>query len=251
MNDSVVIIPTYNEKENIENIIRAVFYLPHGFDILIIDDGSPDGTAGIVKRLQTEFPERLHLVERSGKLGLGTAYIAGFRWALERSYEYIFEMDCDFSHPPMKLLELYKACAEGGADVAVGSRYTRGGRVKNWPLDRILMSYGASLYVRLITFMPVKDSTAGFVCYRRRVLETMVLPEVHFKGYAFQIEMKYTAYCLGFKIKEVPITFEDRVLGTSKMNTSIFKEAFLGVFKLRYWHSFKGFPNKNTLSTNA
>ena len=160
-------------------------------------------------------------------------------------------MDCDFSHPPMKLLELYKACAEGGADVAVGSRYTRGGRVKNWPLDRILMSYGASLYVRLITFLPVKDSTAGFVCYRRRVLETMVLPEVHFKGYAFQIEMKYTAYCLGFKIKEVPITFEDRVLGTSKMNTSIFKEAFLGVFKLRYWHCFKGFPNKNTLSTNV
>ena len=250
--DSIVIIPTYNEKENIEKIIRAVFALEKCFHILVIDDGSPDGTAAIVRQLMdSEFADRLFMLERKGKLGLGTAYITGFKWALERDYEYIFEMDCDFSHPPMKLLELYKACAEGGADVAVGSRYTRGGRVKNWPLDRILMSYGASLYVRLITFMPVKDSTAGFVCYRRRVLETMVLPEVHFKGYAFQIEMKYTAYCLGFKIKEVPITFEDRVLGTSKMNTSIFKEAFLGVFKLRYWHCFKGFPNKNTHSTNA
>lgn len=249
--DSIVIIPTYNERENIAQMIDTVLALPQPFHLLIVDDGSPDGTAAIVREKQAEYPGRVHLLERSGKLGLGTAYIAGFQWSLQHDYEYIFEMDCDFSHPPMKLLELYKACAEGGADVAVGSRYTRGGRVKNWPLDRILMSYGASLYVRLITFMPVKDSTAGFVCYRRRVLETMVLPEVHFKGYAFQIEMKYTAYCLGFKIKEVPITFEDRVLGTSKMNTSIFKEAFLGVFKLRYWHCFKGFPNKNTHSTNA
>ncbi len=249
--DSIVIIPTYNEQENIAQMIDTVLALPQPFHLLIVDDGSPDGTAAIVREKQAEYPGRVHLLERSGKLGLGTAYIAGFQWSLQHDYEYIFEMDCDFSHPPMKLLELYKACAEGGADVAVGSRYTRGGRVKNWPLDRILMSYGASLYVRLITFMPVKDSTAGFVCYRRQVLETMVLPEVHFKGYAFQIEMKYTAYCLGFKIKEVPITFEDRVLGTSKMNTSIFKEAFLGVFKLRYWHCFKGFPNKNTHSTNA
>ena len=243
--DSIVIIPTYNERENIAQMIDTVLALPHPFHLLIVDDGSPDGTAGIVCEKQGEYPERVHLLERSGKLGLGTAYIAGFQWALQRDYEYIFEMDCDFSHPPIKLLELYKACAEQGADVSVGSRYTREGHVKNWPLDRILMSYGASLYVRLITGMPVKDTTAGFVCYRRQVLETMVLPEVHFKGYAFQIEMKYTAYCLGFKIKEVPITFEDRVLGTSKMNTSIFKEAFTGVVKLRYWHSFKGFPNKN------
>ena len=240
--DSIVIIPTYNERENIAQMIDTVMGLPQPFHLLIVDDGSPDGTASIVRDKQREYPEEVHLLERSGKQGLGTAYIAGFQWALQRDYEYIFEMDCDFSHPPMKLLELYKACAKDGADVSIGSRYIREGGVKNWPMDRIMMSRGASLYVRLITFMPVMDPTAGFVCYRRRVLESMALSEVHFKGYAFQIEMKYTAYCLGFKIKEIPIIFEDRVLGTSKMNTSIFKEAFLGVMKLRYWHSFKGFP---------
>lgn len=242
--DSLVIIPTYNERENVAQMIDTVLALPQPFHILIVDDGSPDGTAAIVREKQQAYPAQVHLLERSGKQGLGTAYIAGFRWALAHGYEYIFEMDCDFSHPPTKLLELYKACADG-ADVAVGSRYIRGGQVKNWPWDRILMSYGASLYVRLITGMPVKDTTAGFVCYRREVLERMRLEEVHFKGYAFQIEMKYTAYCLGYRIVEVPITFEDRVLGTSKMNTSIFREAFTGVVKLRYWHSCKGFPRTN------
>ena len=240
--DSIVIIPTYNERENIAQMIDTVLALPQPFDLLIVDDGSPDGTATIVREKQEEYPGRVHLLERSGKLGLGTAYIAGFQWSLQHDYEYIFEMDCDFSHPPMKLLELYKACAEGGADVAVGSRYTRGGRVKNWPLDRILMSYGASLYVRLITFMPVKDSTAGFVCYRRRVLETMVLPEVHFKGYAFQIEMKYTAYKIGFKIKEVPVIFVNRREGTSKMSGGIFSEAFFGVMRLRMDGWFRKYP---------
>lgn len=243
--DSLVIIPTYNERENVAQMIDTVLTLPQPFHILIVDDGSPDGTASIVKEKQGQHPEQVHLLERSGKQGLGTAYIAGFRWALERGYDYIFEMDCDFSHPVKKLLELYSACHNGGADVAVGSRYVRGGKVKNWPIDRIAMSYGASLYVRLITGMPVKDTTAGFVCYRREVLERMRLDQVHFKGYAFQIEMKYTAYCLGYKIVEVPITFEDRVLGTSKMNTSIFQEAFTGVVKLRYWHTFKGFPQTN------
>ena len=242
--DSLVIIPTYNERENIAQMIDTVFALPHAFHLLVVDDGSPDGTAAIVREKQAEYPEALHLLERSGKQGLGTAYIAGFRWALERGYAYIIEMDCDFSHPPIKLLELRAACHEGGADVAVGSRYVPGGAVKNWPMDRILMSRGASLYVRLIMGMPVMDPTAGFVCYRREVLETMELGEVHFKGYAFQIEMKYTAYCLGYKITEVPITFEDRVLGTSKMNTSIFKEAFVGVVKLRYWHSRGTFPQR-------
>ncbi|MBF1046690.1 MAG: polyprenol monophosphomannose synthase [Porphyromonadaceae bacterium] len=240
--DSLVIIPTYNERENIAQMIDTVFALPHAFHLLVVDDGSPDGTATIVREKQAEYPEALHLLERSGKQGLGTAYIAGFRWALERDYAYIIEMDCDFSHPPIKLLELRAACHERGADVAVGSRYVPGGAVKNWPLDRIMMSRGASLYVRLIMGMPVMDPTAGFVCYRREVLETMELSEVHFKGYAFQIEMKYTAYCLGYKITEVPITFEDRVLGTSKMNTSIFKEAFVGVVTLRYWHSRGTFP---------
>lgn len=243
--DSLVIIPTYNERENVAQMIDTVLALPQPFHILIVDDGSPDGTATIAREKQTEYPDQVHLLERSGKQGLGTAYIAGFRWALEHHYAYIFEMDCDFSHPPQKLLELYSACHTGGAHVAVGSRYVRGGSVKNWPLDRILMSYGASLYVRMITGMPVKDTTAGFVCYRREVLERMRLDQVHFKGYAFQIEMKYTAYCLGYRITEVPITFEDRVLGTSKMNTSIFREAFTGVVKLRYWHSFKGFPTPN------
>lgn len=241
--DSLVIIPTYNERENVAQMIEAVLSLPHAFDLVIVDDASPDGTAQIVRSLQSTYAQRLHLIERKGKLGLGTAYIAGFRWALERQYEYIFEMDCDFSHPPHKLLELYEACHSQGADVAVGSRYVRGGAVKNWPLGRIMMSYGASLYVRLITGLPVMDTTAGFVCYRREVLEAMRLDEIHFKGYAFQIEMKYTAHCLGYRVREVPITFENRVLGTSKMSGSIFGEGFTGILKLKYWRLFKGFPN--------
>ncbi len=238
--DSVVIIPTYNEKENIENIIRAVFALEHGFDILIIDDGSPDGTAGIVKGLMTEeFKERLHLVERTGKLGLGTAYIAGFKWALEHDYEYIFEMDADFSHDPADVPRLYKACAEEGADVAVGSRYVTGVNVVNWPMGRVLMSYYASKYVHFVTGIPVHDTTAGFKCYRRRVLETIDLNAIRFKGYAFQIEMKFTAYKLGFKVKEVPVIFVNRQLGTSKMSGGIFGEAFFGVMRLR-WAAIRG-----------
>lgn len=231
--DSIVLIPTYNERENVAAMIDTVMALPRAMDLVIIDDNSPDGTASIVRAKQAEYPERLHLLERTGKQGLGTAYLAGFRWALERGYEYIFEMDCDFSHPVAKLLDLYNACAHGGADVAVGSRYVRGGAVRNWPLGRILISYGASLYVRMITCMPVKDATAGFVCYRRSVLEAIDLDSVRFRGYAFQIEMKYTAYCLGFSVMEVPITFEDRVLGSSKMSSSIFGEGFVGVLALR------------------
>lgn len=244
MSESVVIIPTYNEKENIENIIRTVFGLEHAFDILIIDDGSPDGTAGIVKQLQKEFPERLHLVERSGKQGLGTAYICGFNWALAHKYDFIFEMDADFSHNPADLLKLYAACAEDGADVAVGSRYSNGVNVVNWPLGRVLMSYYASVYVRMVTGMKVADTTAGFKCYRREVLETIELNKIHFKGYAFQIEMKYTAYKCGFIIKEVPIIFINRVLGTSKMNSSIFGEALFGVLKLKWWSFFRKYPKK-------
>ncbi|MGM9759898.1 MAG: polyprenol monophosphomannose synthase [Parabacteroides sp.] len=235
MSDSVVIIPTYNEKENIENIIRAVMGLEKEFHILIIDDGSPDGTGAIVKRLQSEFSGRLFLVERSGKLGLGTAYICGFKWALEHGYDYIFEMDADFSHNPNDLPLLYAACAEQGADVAVGSRYCNGVNVVNWPLGRVLMSYFASVYVRLVTGMQVHDTTAGFKCYRRRVLEAIDLDRIHFKGYAFQIEMKFTAYTRGFKITEVPIIFINRVLGTSKMNSSIFGEALFGVLQLKWW----------------
>ncbi len=231
--DSVVIIPTYNEKENIANIIGVVLSLPHEFDVLIIDDNSPDGTAAIVKGLIKENPERIHLVERSGKLGLGTAYIAGFKWALERHYEYIIEMDADFSHNPNDLIPLRKACAEEGADLSVGSRYITGVNVVNWPMGRVVMSYYASAYVRIITGMSVRDTTAGFVCYSRRVLEAIELDKVEFKGYAFQIEMKFTAFKLGFKIKEVPIIFVNRVLGTSKMNTSIFGEAVFGVIKLK------------------
>ena len=232
--DSVVIIPTYNEKENIENIIRTVFSLEHRFDILIIDDGSPDGTANIVKNLMAvEFKDRLHLVERQGKLGLGTAYIAGFKWALEHGYEYIFEMDADFSHDPNDVPRLYKACAEDGADVAIGSRYVTGVNVVNWPMGRVLMSYYASKYVRIVTGIPVHDTTAGFKCYRRRVLETIDLDAIRFKGYAFQIEMKFTAYKLGFKIKEVPVIFVNRQLGTSKMSGGIFGEALFGVMRLR------------------
>ncbi|MDD7722694.1 MAG: polyprenol monophosphomannose synthase [bacterium] len=235
MSDSVVIIPTYNEKENIENIIRAVTGLEKEFHVLIIDDGSPDGTGAIVKRMQQEMPDRLFLIERTGKLGLGTAYICGFKWALEHGYEYIFEMDADFSHNPNDLPHLYAACSEQGADVAVGSRYCNGVNVVNWPLGRVLMSYFASVYVRWVTGMQVHDTTAGFKCYRRRVLETIDLDHIHFKGYAFQIEMKFTAYVRGFKIVEVPIIFINRVLGTSKMNSSIFGEALFGVLKLKWW----------------
>ena len=233
--DSLVIIPTYNERENIELIIRAVFALAQPFHVLIIDDGSPDGTAGIVRQLQAQpqCASRLFLLERSGKLGLGTAYIAGFRWALERNYEYIFEMDADFSHDPNDLLRLYAVCASGEGDLVVGSRYVTGVNVVNWPMGRILMSYYASKYVRLITRLKVHDTTAGFVCYRRKVLETINLDKVRFKGYAFQIEMKYTAYILGFSLREVSVIFTNRVLGTSKMSGSIFGEAVFGVIRLR------------------
>ena len=240
--DSIVIIPTYNERENIENIIRAVFALEKVFHILIIEDGSPDGTASIVKTLQQEFPERLFMIERKGKLGLGTAYIAGFKWSLEHDYEYIFEMDADFSHNPADLPRLYKACAEEGADVAIGSRYISGVNVVNWPMGRVLMSYFASKYVRLITGIPVQDTTAGFKCYRRRVLETIDLDGIRFKGSAFQIEMKFTAYKCGFKIVEVPVIFINRELGTSKMNSSIFGEAVFGVIKLKVHSWFHKYP---------
>lgn len=232
--DSLVIIPTYNEKENVAAIIDATMGLPHEMDVLIIDDGSPDGTAAIVKRKMEEYPGRVHLVERTGKLGLGTAYIAGFKWALERpEYQYVFEMDADFSHNPNDLTALYRACHDEGADVAVGSRYVTGVNVVNWPMGRVLMSYYASAYVRFITGMPVRDTTAGFVCYTRRVLEKMELDNIRFKGYAFQIEMKFTAYKYGFRIKEVPIVFVNRVLGTSKMSSGIFGEAVFGVIRLK------------------
>ncbi len=239
MSDKIVIIPTYNEKENIENIIKAVFALETEFHILVIDDGSPDGTASIVRRLMGEFPDRLFIEERKGKLGLGTAYIHGFRWALARPYQYIFEMDADFSHNPDDLPRLYSACKDGGYDLAIGSRYCSGVNVVNWPIGRVLMSYFASIYVQIITWMKVNDATAGFVCYKRNVLETINLDEVKFKGYAFQIEMKYTAMVLGFKIKEVSVVFVNRKLGVSKMNSSIFGEAFFGVINLR-WRSLTG-----------
>ncbi|MCG2646341.1 polyprenol monophosphomannose synthase [Alloprevotella tannerae] len=238
--DSIVIIPTYNEKENIENIIRAVFALPKSFHILIIDDGSPDGTASIVRGLmQDEFSDRLFMVERQGKLGLGTAYICGFKWALEHGYDFVFEMDADFSHNPEDLPRLYQACADEGFDVAVGSRYVSGVNVVNWPMGRVLMSYYASRYVQFVTGIPVRDTTAGFKCYRRRVLETVDLDAIRFKGYAFQIEMKFTAYKLGFKIKEVPVIFVNRREGTSKMSGGIFGEALFGVMRLR-WAAITG-----------
>ena len=234
MSDSIIIIPTYNEKENIEAIIRAVTSLEKDFEVLVIDDGSPDGTANIVKGLMAEeFKGRVHLVERSGKLGLGTAYICGFKWALEHGYEYIFEMDADFSHAPADLPRLYAACHDEGYDVSVGSRYITGVNVVNWPIGRVLMSYYASAYVRTILGIKLRDTTAGFVCWTRKVLETMALDDVRFKGYAFQIEMKYTALRLGFKIKEVPVVFVNRELGTSKMSGGIFSEALFGVMKLR------------------
>jgi len=235
MSDSIVIIPTYNEKENIENIIRAVFTLEKNFDVLVIDDASPDGTAAIVNKLiAEEFADSLFIEQRKGKLGLGTAYIHGFKWALARSYDYIFEMDADFSHNPVDLPRLYTACSEEGYDLSVGSRYSTGVNVVNWPMGRVLMSYFASKYVLFVTNLNVKDTTAGFVCYRRRVLETIQLDKIKFKGYAFQIEMKYTAKVLGFKIKEVSVIFVNRRLGTSKMNSSIFGEAFFGVIDLRW-----------------
>lgn len=233
MSDSIVIIPTYNEKENIEKMIRQVMAYAHGFHVLIIDDHSPDGTAQIVQTLQKEFSERLHLEQRSGKLGLGTAYIHGFKWSLARNYDYIFEMDCDFSHDPDDLIRLYDACKNQGADFSIGSRYCNGGRVKNWPINRILMSYFASVYVRMILFIGIKDTTAGFKCYHRRVLEKIKFDNIPFKGYAFQICMKFAALKHGFKAKEVPITFIDRLYGTSKMSAGIFKEAFFGVWKMR------------------
>ena len=229
---NLVLIPTYNERENVSAMVDKVFSLPVEFDILVIDDGSPDGTADIVRERQKDYPDRLHLLCREGKLGLGTAYLAGFRWGLERDYDYIIEMDCDFSHNPDDLPRLV-AAAGGGADVVVGSRYVQGVNVVNWPMSRLLMSYCASIYVRTVTGMPVHDATAGFVCYSRRVLETMDLDKVEMKGYGFQIEMKYSAWKLGFKIREVSIIFIDRVLGQSKMSSSIFGEAFFGVMKLR------------------
>ena len=239
MADSIVIIPTYNEKENIENIIRSVFSLPKKFHILIVDDASPDGTADIIHQLMKEFPNELFIEERKGKLGLGTAYLHGFRWALARTYDYIFEMDADFSHNPDDLPRLYYACDTEGYDVAIGSRYCSGVNVVNWPIGRLLMSYFASKYVRFVTRLNVHDSTAGFKCYKRKVLETIDLDKIQFKGYAFQIEMKYKAYVLGFKIKEVSVIFVNRQLGTSKMNTGIFGEAFFGVIDLR-WKKITG-----------
>jgi dolichol-phosphate mannosyltransferase len=235
MNDGLVIIPTYNEKENIEKIIRAVFSLPKAFHVLIVEDNSPDGTADIVKRLMKEasFKDRLFILERKGKLGLGTAYIDGFKWGLDKGYEYIFEMDADFSHNPKDLLKLHEAVSKNGADVAVGSRYVSGVNVVNWPMGRVLMSYFASKYVRMITGMEIMDTTAGFVCWTRKVLETINLDKIKFVGYAFQIEMKYTAVKLGFKVAEVPIIFTDRTEGESKMNKSIFREAAFGVINLR------------------
>ena len=241
MSDTLVITPTYNEKENIERIIRKVFSLDKEFDMLIVEDNSPDGTADIVKRLMTEFPDRLFIKERKGKLGLGTAYLDGFRWGLEHGYEYMIEMDADFSHTPDDLPRLYEACASGKGDVVVGSRYVDGKiSVVNWPMGRLMMSYYASVYVRTVTGMKVMDATAGYVCYSRKVLEKMKFDKVKFVGYAFQIEMKYTATRLGFHIYEVPIVFTDRVLGTSKMSMKIFKEAFFGVFNLRFrnWRNY-------------
>jgi len=244
MSKNLVIIPTYNEKENIENIIRAVFDQPITYHILIIEDGSPDGTAAIIKTLQTEFVGRLFMVERKGKLGLGTAYIAGFKWALEHTYEFIFEMDADFSHNPKDLNRLYDACANQGADVAIGSRYVTGVNVVNWPIGRVLMSYFASKYVRFVLGVKIADTTAGFKCYRREVLQTIELDKIRFKGYAFQVEMKYTAFECGFTLKEVPVIFVNRELGTSKMSGGIFGEAFFGVIELKVNSWFRKFPQK-------
>jgi dolichol-phosphate mannosyltransferase len=239
--DSIVIIPTYNEKENIERMIRKVFSLPHDFHVLVIDDGSPDGTQNIVKQLMTEFRECLFIEERAGKQGLGTAYIHGFKWSIAHQYDYIFEMDADFSHNPNDLLKLRQACVDG-ADAAIGSRYVNGVNVVNWPMSRVLMSYFASVYVRFITRIKIQDATAGFMCYKRKVLETIELEKIKFVGYAFQIEMKYTTIKHGFKLVEVPIIFTDRTLGTSKMSTSIFREAFFGVIQMRINSIFRKYP---------
>jgi dolichol-phosphate mannosyltransferase len=248
LSDSIVIIPTYNEKENIVRMIDKVFSLAHDFHVLVVDDGSPDGTADLVREQQQKYSDRLFLFEREGKLGLGTAYIAGFRWGLERDYTYFFEMDADFSHNPDDLLRLYDACAKQGGQLAVGSRYVKGGKLENWPYDRILLSYGASLYVKMITFMPVNDPTAGFICYRREVLEAIDLDKIRFIGYAFQIEMKFAAYQLGFKIVEVPITFTDRIEGNSKMSKNIVREAVLGVLQMRYRSFFESYKDEKVAS---
>jgi dolichol-phosphate mannosyltransferase len=242
--EKLVIIPTYNEKENISWIISAIISMNEGFHVLVIDDSSPDGTASIVKDLQHKYPSSLFIEERKGKLGLGTAYIYGFRWAMNRGYDFIFEMDADFSHNPADLKRLYQACRQGGADMAIGSRYVKGGGTVNWPRNRILLSKGGSLYTRLITWMPIHDTTAGFVCYKREVLESINLNELHFLGYAFQIEMKFAAWKLGFRILEVPIIFEDRKFGISKMHKGIVKEGILGVLKLRWYSLFKDYNSK-------
>lgn len=242
--EKLVIIPTYNEKENIQQILHAIFGLRQGFHVLVVDDGSPDGTAEIVKGMLPEFSGQLFIEERKGKLGLGTAYIHGFKWAIAKGYLYIFEMDADFSHNPADLIHLYEACHSGGADVAIGSRYVKGGGVVNWPKDRIFLSKGGSLYTRMITWMPIKDPTAGFVCYKKEVLEIINLDEIHFTGYAFQIEMKFAAWKLKFKIKEVPIVFRDRSFGTSKMNKGIVKEGILGVLKLRWYSLFTNYRKR-------
>ncbi len=244
MSDSLIIIPTYNEKDNIENIIRKVFLLPKSFDILIIDDGSPDGTAAIVKNMLEEFKPTLHILERSGKLGLGTAYIMGFKWALSKGYDYIFEMDADFSHNPDDLIPLYDACAKDGADMSIGSRYITGVNVVNWPMGRVLMSYFASMYVRKVTGLKIMDTTAGFKCYSRKVLESIDLDNIRFKGYAFQIEMKFTTHKLGFKITEVPIIFTERKFGASKMSKKIFREAVFGVMSMKIKSWFKTYKRK-------
>lgn len=251
MSDSLIIIPTYNEKENIKSIIVAIFSLEKDFDILVVDDNSPDGTADIVRELQLKFKDRLFLLEREGKLGLGTAYITGFKYALDHSYSYIFEMDADFSHNPKDLEALYKACAKDGNDMAVGSRYASGVNVVNWPMGRVLLSYFASIYVQVVTGMSIKDATAGFVCYRREVLDTINLDRVKFVGYAFQIEMKFTTWKFGFKIKEVPIIFTNRALGESKMSTSILSEAVFGIIRMKlrsFFKSYKKAPSQ-TVST--
>ena len=242
--EKLLIIPTFNEKENIANILQAVFALQQNFHVLIIDDGSPDGTAAIVKSLFEKYPGQLFLEERIGKLGLGTAYIHGFNWALEKGYNFIFEMDADFSHSPNDLDKLYRACKTGGADVSIGSRYVKNGRIENWPWSRVSLSKGGALYTRLITWIPVKDPTAGFVCYKREVLEAINLDEITFVGYAFQIEMKFAAWKLGFTIKEVPITFIDRQYGASKMNKGIVKEGILGVLKLKWMSMFKNYRHR-------
>ncbi|MEN9549162.1 MAG: hypothetical protein RIR12_1753 [Bacteroidota bacterium] len=242
--EKIVIIPTYNEKENITNILHAIFSMQKNFHVLVIDDGSPDGTAAIVKQLQLQFSGQLFLEQRAGKLGLGTAYIHGFKWAIKNGYQFIFEMDADFSHNPHDLNRLYDSCKYGGADVAIGSRYVKGGGFVNWPKNRILLSKGASIYTKIITWIPVSDTTAGFMCYKKEVLQTINLDKIEFVGYAFQIEMKFAAWKLGFTLKEVPIIFQDRTAGTSKMNKGIVKEGILGVLKLRWNSIFKNYSNR-------